>query len=155
MPVVQLSLSGFCAICVLAIAAITGPALHAVDVITIHATVPTATETGTQPGRFTISRSGSAGALTVFLDSSTGTATPGGDYTAIPASVVIPDGVLTLAVSVVPVQDGSAEGGESVVVAIQNVSDNSYIVGNPFSALVTIADDDMTASVRVPQLLSY
>ena len=79
--------------------------------VTIDATDDAATEAG-DVGVFTISRTGElSGPLTVEL-TILGTATNGGDYQALPSSVVIPAGSASLAITVVPVDDGDLEGRE-------------------------------------------
>ncbi len=125
------------------------------DTVTIVATAPTASELGESPGAFTISRSGSTGDLTVLLDSSTGSATAGvlADYDPIPGMVVLPAGQTSLVVPVIPNQDGVAEGGETIVVSIQQNA--AYIVGNPFAAQIALADDDLRAEMQAPRIIAY
>jgi len=112
--------------------------------VTIAATDPNAAEAGADPGVFTISRSGStAAALTVTLAYS-GTATNGTDYTALASGVTIPAGSASATVTVTPIDDPTAEGAETVVATVQAAS--GYVVGDPSSATVTIADNDTAAA---------
>jgi hypothetical protein len=98
-----------------------------------------ATEAGVQ-GKFTITRSGgTSSALTVNLNIG-GTATSGADYQAIESSVVIPAGVLSKIITVVPIQDDLLEGPEQVTLSIAESDD--YWLGAVSSAAVTIADDE-------------
>ncbi|MBA2479646.1 MAG: hypothetical protein H0V44_03210 [Planctomycetes bacterium] len=136
-----------------AIISIASPGLRALDSISIDATGPTAYELGTKPGQFTISRTGTTGALTVLL-TVTGSAISGTDYAAMPASVVIPDGASSVLVPVTPIDDATPEGGETVILSITPNS-ATYDLGNPFSAQVVIGDDEISASVEMGTIVSY
>lgn len=117
-------------------------------VVTVAATDPTATEAGQTSGVLTFSRTGgTAAALTVFFTVA-GTATSGGDYGALPASVQIPAGQANATVLVTAVDDGVVEGDETVTATVS--ANAAYTVGNPNAATVTIADDDVALSL--PQL---
>jgi regulation of enolase protein 1 (concanavalin A-like superfamily) len=108
-------------------------------VVTIVASQPNATESGTA-GQFTISRTGlTTSALTVSLSRS-GTATSGTDFTALPTTVTIPIGATDAVVKVSPIQDTLVEGPETVILSV--VANAAYTLGTPSSATVTIADDD-------------
>lgn len=103
---------------------------------------PNASETGPDNGQFTISRSGpTTSPLTVLLARS-GTATNSTDFTAIatPLSFVIPTGQASATLDVVPVDDASNEGSETVIETIS--ADAAYVIGTASSATVTIADND-------------
>ena len=78
-------------------------------------------------------------ALTVHFTVS-GTATVGVDYTALPASVVIPAGQSSVVLTVTPIDDAEIEGDESVSLMVQ--SGEGYAVGSPSMGLITIHDDD-------------
>ncbi|HEV8307572.1 MAG TPA: S8 family serine peptidase [Methylomirabilota bacterium] len=109
-------------------------------VVTIAATTPTASEAGSIPGIFTVTRTGpTSSALTVHY-SAAGTATPGSDYTSLSGSVTIPAGSATATIAVVPVDDALIEADETVIVTL--AVDAAYIVGKPGSATVTVASDD-------------
>ena len=111
-------------------------------IVSIVASAPNAAEPST-PGAFTITRTGATvKALTVALNVS-GTATNGADYTALPASVIIPAGAASVGLPVVPLSDELAEGNETVILAIATTSD--YTVGTPAAATVTIADAPVQA----------
>jgi hypothetical protein len=107
--------------------------------VTIAATIPTAKEQGPVSGLFTITRADAAttAALTVNLSIS-GTATPGSDYTAIPATVTIPAGASSTTVAVLPVTDAIAEGPETAILTA--ASGTGYYVSSPSSGTVTIED---------------
>ena len=122
----------------------------ALPVVTILATDPSAAETitgtPTNPGRFTLSRTGATtSALTVNLTVS-GTATNSTDYVTIPATATFAAGAATALVNVSVTDDTLVEGPESVIVQVAPGS--TYSVGASSIATVTIADND-TASPPV------
>lgn len=109
--------------------------------VTVAATDANAAEAGTDPGVFTVTRSGSTvNALTVAIAVS-GTAVSGTDYAAIAGSVVIPAGQGSATVTVTPIDDSAVESAETVVLTLQPGA--GYVVGSPASATVTIADNDV------------
>ncbi len=118
------------------------------SVVTIAATDNEASELASYKGNgtFTITRAGSpAQALTVGLIAG-GTATPGSDYTALPASVTIPAGQSSATLTVVPVNDSETEPDETVTLTLQ--AGSGFTVGAASSATVNIYDDEPT-QVRV------
>lgn len=119
----------------------TGPTIQ------VTATDASASEAGSDPGMLVITRSGDTTApLTVYLSPS-GTATPGVDYTALPASITIPAGQSTASLSIIPLDDVLVEADptESVIVTLSPHA--SYTLGGP-SAMVSIADNDTYANTR-------
>ncbi len=116
--------------------------------VTISASDSSAAETGADPGVFLVSRTGGSttAALTVNLAIS-GTATNGTDYQTIPSTVTIPAGSASATVTVTPVDDSVVDPAETVIATLQ--AGTGYVVGAPFSATVTIADND-TASAAPP-----
>jgi len=113
----------------------------------------TAAEPGTDLGEFTFSRFGTTNApVTVFYTIS-GTASNGVDYVAIPNSIVIPAGSLTVKLPVVPIDDTLVEGPETVTLTLQ--SDSAYTLGTPTNGTVTINDDEpmLTISAVVTNVL--
>ena len=105
--------------------------------ITIAATTQAA-EPGAN-GLFTLTRTGSTtGALTVNLTIS-GTATSGGDYTAIPATVDFLAGSATATVPVNVIDDSV---GEVVETIIATVAAGGYTVGSPSVATINLTDDE-------------
>ena len=108
--------------------------------VTINATDDTAAEPGANIGRFTLARSGSTTApLTVLLNIG-GTATPGGDYFALPGSVTLAAGQSATNLPVVPRDDAVVEGPESIVLTL--VPAQTYSNGVPDSATVSLIDND-------------
>ena len=111
-------------------------------IVSIVASTPDAAEPST-PGAFTVTRTGATTrALTVALNVS-GTATSGADYTALPASVLIPAGAASVGIPVVPLSDELAEGSETVILTIATSGD--YTIGAPAAATVTITDTPVQA----------
>ena len=79
-----------------------------------------------------------------------GTTTASADYTALPASVIIPAGAATATVPVVPVDDTVVENNETVIVTI--TSGSGYILGSPASGTVSIVSDDVAPDMLVADL---
>jgi hypothetical protein len=96
------------------------------------------------PGAFTLSRTGStAQALTVAYTVG-GSAAPGGDYAALPGSVTIPAGASSVVVPVNVINDGLVESSETVTLTVPGSS-----------ATVTIADDDVAPPPPTGDLLTH
>ena len=110
-----------------------------VPMVTITATDAFAAEAGSDPGIFTVTRTGdTAPPLTVDYTVG-GDATNGLDYQAIATSVVIPGGFSSATITVTPIDDVVVDE-EEVVLTI--AASPSYVVGTPGGASVTITDDD-------------
>ncbi|BCU76537.1 LamG-like jellyroll fold domain-containing protein [Luteolibacter sp. LG18] len=109
-------------------------------VVTIAGT-GTPSRSGLISGAFVISRNHPIGAVTVPITAG-GTAVPGTDYTALPASVVMADGVLSTAISVDPL--ATSVPGTNLTVTATLQADPSYTAGTPASATLTI-DDHITS----------
>lgn len=113
-------------------------------VVTIAATDAAASETGSDPGTFTFTRSGNVSqALTGVQFTRGGSATSGTDYSpALPASgtVDFAAGEATATITITPTVDGATEGSETVVLTL--VDGPAYELGAPATrtATVTIAD---------------
>jgi hypothetical protein len=105
--------------------------------VTITASDASAVE-GSDSFRFTITRSGSTAKSLVVHLSTSGTASNGDDYNAIPASVTIPAGAPSVNITRTPFADPDGEGHQSVIVTIQPHS--SYGVAAPGSASADISD---------------
>ena len=117
-------------------------------VITISATDPIAAEPS-DPGQFTLSRTGATtSALTVNLAVS-GTATSGSDYTDLPATATFAVGSATALVNLNVIDDTVAEAPETVSLTVVPYTVGVYSVGTASTATVTILDDDLpTISVN-------
>ncbi len=89
-----------------------------IDLVGVTATDPNAAETGPDTATFTFSREGSMSGDLIVPIIVTGTATPGEDYGEFPESVLIPHGVETVTLTLVPLPDDLVEGPETVIVSI-------------------------------------
>src|SRR6266849_1292136 len=129
-------------------------------VVTIVATDPNAAETGPDPGKFTVTRTGDTTfSLAVFYFTS-GSAINGRDYQTLSNYVVIPAGASSADIVMTPIDDMIEEGDETVVLQLRpailllggvtTLDDPTYplpiiwpppyMVGYPSNAVVTIAD---------------
>jgi subtilisin family serine protease/Ca2+-binding RTX toxin-like protein len=111
-------------------------------VITVAATDASAAETipgaTTNPGQYTLTRTGlTTSALTVNV-TKTGTATNGVDYTSIPTTVTFSAGSATALVPLNVIYDTLVEGTETAILNV--TAGNGYAVGTTASATVSIAD---------------
>ncbi|MBI4660133.1 MAG: HYR domain-containing protein [Verrucomicrobia bacterium] len=112
--------------------------------ITVVAADPDASESGPDPGTFTISRSGDTSSpLTVFYAPLHGTARDGRDFNTLADSTIIPVGVSSVNLLVQPINDTELEGPESVVLTL--APSPAYVVGSPNTASITIADSHRPA----------
>jgi len=106
--------------------------------VTVSATIPIVSEQGDTTGQFTVSRTGSAGDLPVYLGIS-GTATSGSDYLPLDNPVIIPDGATSVTLDVIPFHDLILEPTETIVVTLP--TNANYNVSSSASATVRITDD--------------
>lgn len=115
-------------------------------VVTLAATDTSAHEQGQDPGSFTISRSDSAGDLTVHYTIS-GTAS-GADYNpTLTGSIVIPDGQTSVVLTIIPVDDDLVEGPETLTLWL--LGSDTYGQGASVSGTVTIGDNDGPPTVTL------
>jgi subtilase family serine protease len=116
-------------------------------VVKIVATDDTATEAGPTPGTFMCTRSGNTDSDLEIKYTVGGTATSGSDYEPVPASVTIPVGEESVAVTVAAIDDPLAETDETVVLTID--PDAAYIVSANSEATVTIQSDELLSDLVV------
>ena len=114
-------------------------------IITISATDPNASETlagePTNPGQFTLTRTGNiASALTVNYTIA-GTATNSTDYSNLSGNATFIAGAATTVVTVIPKDDSVFEGNESVILTL--AAGNAYTLGNAQTATVILMDNDL------------
>jgi subtilase family serine protease len=122
----------------------------AVSTVTIAATGP-ATEAGTVPGSFTVTRSEPLDVTLPVTYTASGTATPSLDYTPVLSGVVAFDvGAATATFQVTPVDDTQVESDETVVVTLG--AGFGYTVSGPASASLTIVSDDALPDLVVSAL---
>jgi len=123
--------------------------------VTIAATDAEAAETNpgqtANPGRFTLTRTGStANALTVNYTIS-GTATNGTDYKNLSGTVTFAAGSSTAFIDINPLDDSLVEDPETVVLTLVNSS--NYLVGTSNRATVTILDNDVPTVIISPNII--
>lgn len=111
--------------------------LGAANVVTVGVPAARAYEIGGIPGRFTVYRSGNVNPLAVRYQIS-GSAVPGGDYTALSGTAFLPVGAASVDISVAPRPDDLLEPAESVTIEI--LPSATYAVGNPARGTVMIDD---------------
>ena len=99
-------------------------------------------EMGITNATFIVTRTGSAGDLTVNLGIS-GTATPGADYVPLDNPVVIPDGATFTTLEVIPFDDLISEPDETVILTLP--TNSNYNVSSSASATVVITNDAASA----------
>jgi len=127
-------------------------------VVTILASDPEASEIGSDPGAFTVSRTGPTNNdLTVFYRVG-GTAQPGVDYQPLPGHLTIPAGAVSADVTVTPIADVDTtfETNETVKVQLwPPVWDRGpmnppfwppYVLGWPSNAMVNIAESGLVTN---------
>ena len=110
----------------------------ALPTVSIRATVPEVSEQGNTFGEFQISRTGTAGALTVNVAVS-GTAMPGWNYLPLDTPVVIPDGASSVMLDVIPFQDAILDPTNTVELTL--LASTNYNIAQPATATVLIDDD--------------
>ncbi|MBK9138353.1 MAG: hypothetical protein IPM17_06245 [Verrucomicrobia bacterium] len=117
----------------------------------------TAVESGGQTLKFTVTRAGGdlAQPLTVNLRVS-GTATPGADYPALPASVTIPAGQESVSTVITPNDDPFGEPDETIIIALAR-GIGSYEVRENVVVQLTIQDDGdvPVATIRADKSVAY
>jgi hypothetical protein len=115
--------------------------LEALPLVSVS-TLSNAAEFGAVPGAFRVSRSRTNDSLGVSL-AFTGSASPGADFTAPPASVLFPAGSSNLIVTVSPTADTLAEGAETVAIAL--LPGTNHALAASTNATLTIADRPIDA----------
>src|SRR5262249_36506024 len=106
--------------------------------VSVTAIDATASESGSDPGVFRFTRTGSTAAALTVNYSIGGTATNGVDYTTITGTILIPAAQAFADLIISPIADGVVEGSETVIVTVLDTA--AYDVGTPASATVTIGD---------------
>lgn len=119
-----------------------------IPVVALISRKTSAAETGLDPGVFRVIRTGGdiSQPLTVNLVRS-GTATSGSDFQVISTTVTIPAYESSVSVMVTPVDDGSPEPTETVILSLG--SSAAYTFAPNTSATVTIADNDSAGTASI------
>ncbi|MEA2710118.1 MAG: hypothetical protein QOF78_2719, partial [Phycisphaerales bacterium] len=107
--------------------------------VSVAATDSSASEPGTNTGKFTITRTGSTSASLLVNYVIGGSATNGSDYNSLAGSVTIPAGSSSATVTVTPKDDATVENTETVTLTLSPVAGHNL---GTASATVTIADND-------------
>ncbi|MEW5744165.1 MAG: PKD domain-containing protein, partial [Nitrospirota bacterium] len=119
----------------------------AIPTVAITASDQNAAEASSDPGTFTVTRTGATtNPLTVSYTVS-GTATNTDDYAALSGSITIPAGQSSAAITIAPVDDTQIEGAETVILTL--AADAAYVIGALSSATVTIADNDVLSTMTL------
>lgn len=120
--------------------------------IDVVATQPQASENGPTAGQFTLHRRGSlVGALTVQVSVS-GSAQNGLDFQQVPTAIVMPAGVASVPVDILPYADGLTEPIESVQFNL--LAGSGYRLSDADQAVVTIEDLLMLVSIEAVEALA-
>lgn len=117
--------------------------LHDDDVPTLNvtATDATAAEAGSDPGVFTITRTGGDLTLPLTVDYSlAGRAIHGWDYRRLDGRAVIPSNRTSTTVVIQPFDDTLDEGTQDVILQLRSTT--GYLIGGNSIATVTITDND-------------
>ena len=107
--------------------------------VSIAATDNSASEPGTNTGKFTITRTGSTSASLLVKYVIGGSATNGTDYNSLAGNVIIPAGSSSATVTVTPQDDAAVEGNETVALTLSPITGHNLVAA---AATVTIADND-------------
>lgn len=110
------------------------------SIVTVQAADPTAMEQGLKPGLVRILRDGTIDRPQVVTLQVTGSASPGSDFQAIPATLTIPAGATNLDVYVYPVDDPVQEFMEAVRITLLSAPGGQ--LGGDTIAEVNIVDND-------------
>lgn len=111
--------------------------------LTVVASDAAASETASDPGRFTITRTGQDNSYNLTVHFSLGgSALPGTDYRRIDGTAVIPAHETSVNIDVIPFNDSIDEATQTVICRL--ATNDNYAITPPGSATVTIADDDST-----------
>ncbi|MBD2694007.1 beta strand repeat-containing protein, partial [Anabaena catenula] len=112
--------------------------------ITISATDTSAGETLTgqiaNPGKFTLTRTGSTASSLTVNYTVAGTATNGTDYQTLTKIVTFAAGSATAIIDVTPIDDAVFEGNETAIVTLASAT--SYVLGTTKTATVNLVDND-------------
>jgi hypothetical protein len=123
--------------------AVGGTALLPPPTVEIVASDAVAGEFNTNTARFAIVRSGDTNPEVTVNYMVSGTATPGADYLALPASITLNAGMIATNIFVTPIADNLVEGDETVTLTLQ--ASASYLRTSLSNATVIIQDRPVDA----------
>ena len=116
-------------------------------ILTVVATDAAAAEAASDPGVFTVTRTGSTAAALTVNYGITGSALHGTDYVALPGVLSIPAGSGVGTVVITPVDDGIGEPSQTARLYLRGGT--GYAIGAPGDATVTITDNSDVPYVAV------
>ncbi|WP_353259202.1 C2 family cysteine protease [Prochlorothrix hollandica] len=118
-----------------------------ITTVTIAATDASAAETNTgqltNPGQFTLTRTGLLTSALTANYTIGGTATNGSDYSGLTGSITFAAGSSTALINLNVINDSLVESSETVILTLANSS--AYQIGSSSTATVTIADNDVAS----------
>jgi hypothetical protein len=120
----------------------------ALPVVTVAATVATATEVGQIPGVITISRTGATTTALTVNYTLTGTAVAGTDYISPGATAILPIGAAAAAVTITPLLDTLIKTNATVILTLS--ANTAYTLGASSSATVTLIDNVIPPDTTPP-----
>jgi beta propeller repeat protein len=101
---------------------------------------PVGFETGSKPAVIAVQRTGATNAALTVNYTISGSASNGVDYAALPGTAIIPAGLASTLIQVIPSDDLLAEGDETVVLTLS--TNSAYTIVSPSVATAVIADND-------------
>ena len=128
--------NGATGICLVEVYDITAAAPASPDVVTLVASDPNADTSGSNPGAFTVTRTGDTSGPIAVSYAVSGSAVDGIDYQGLSGSVTIPAYSTTATITVSPNPTLSAASSSTVVLTLSTGS--SYTIGSANAATVTI-----------------
>ena len=108
-------------------------------ILTVVATDAAAAEAASDPGVFTVTRTGSTAAALTVNYGITGSALHGTDYVALPGVLTIPAGSSVGTIVITPIDDGIGEPAQTARLYLRGGT--GYAIGSPGDATVTITDN--------------
>lgn len=113
-------------------------------IVTVTALDPSASESG-DPAKFRVSRTGPTTSSLLVSFAVNSEAAEGSDFSAIGTTLLIPSGQAYADIDILPLQDGSYEPPERIVVTIQ--LDPAYVIGTEMLDTAVILDDEIQSYV--------
>ena len=113
------------------------------DIPTLSITAPddSASEAGSDPATFLVTRTGDTSLSLSVPYAIAGTAQHGVDYAPLPGVLDLPAGSTSGSITIIPVDDQIGEPTQTIT--LQLVGSTDYVMGTQFSATATIADNDI------------
>lgn len=109
-------------------------------VLTVTVSDSTASEPGTDTGRFQVNRLGLKSVAVTAAYAVSGTATAGTDFLALSGSLTLAANAVSGTVTVTPINDTAPEGDETVILSL--LVGSGYTVGNPGVQTLVLRDNE-------------